>query len=77
MSESNVVILPVVTKLDIPVERVLNAAAEAGLTNCVVIGETEDGGEYFCSSWASGGDVVWALERAKLQLLRTADGDQS
>jgi hypothetical protein len=75
MTADNVVILPVVTTLDIPAERVLSAAAEAGLTEVVVVGRDKDGDEYFASSLADGGDVLWHLERAKLRLLRMADDD--
>lgn len=66
----NVIELPVVTKLDIPVERVLRKAAEVGLAHVVVVGVTADGDEYFASSVADGGDILWMFERAKLQLLQ-------
>lgn len=68
-----VVELPVVTTLDLPVERVIDAARDAKLRRIVIIGETEDGAEYFKSSVADGGYVVWMLERAKLKLLRLVD----
>ena len=67
---AEVIELDVVTCLDIPAERVLNRALERNLKSVIIIGETEDGEEYFCSSIASGPDVVWQLERAKLKLLR-------
>jgi hypothetical protein len=35
-----------------------------------VIGKQKDGGYYFSSSLADGGDVLWLLERAKLALMR-------
>ena len=66
----NVVILPVVTRLDVPAERVLNAALDADLDGVVVIGKQKDGGYYFSSSLADGGDVLWLLEWAKLALMR-------
>lgn len=72
----NVVELECVTTLDLPSERVLRRAAEAGLKSVIVIGEREDGSEYFCSSLADGGDVLWRMERAKLRLLRVGDGDE-
>lgn len=71
--ESNVVELDVVTSLDIPVERVLEQAAKAKLTEVTVVGYTEDGDFYFASSQADGGDVLWALEQAKLDLFRVAN----
>lgn len=75
MSGSNVVELDLITKLDIPVERILRRASEAGLTEVVVIGFDADGGEYFASSVSDGGGVLWHLERAKLKLLRTVDSE--
>lgn len=69
---SNVVILPVVTKLDCPAERVLANLPE--MDGVVCIGwKKEDGSFYFASSIADGADVVWLLEKAKLELFKTAD----
>lgn len=65
----NVLILPVVTSLPIPADRVLDAAKEADLKMCVVIGEDADGGFYFGSSVSGGPDILWLLEEAKLKLL--------
>ena len=81
MNENNVVILPVVTRLDVPAERVLNAAIAADLDGVVVIGKQKDGSYYFSSSIADGGDVLWQLEWAKLALMRAGgawpeDGDE-
>jgi hypothetical protein len=69
----NVVDLPVITRLDIPPEKVLSRALEAGLTDVVVIGYDADGQEYFASSKADGKDVLWLLERGKICLLRTVE----
>lgn len=66
---SNVVILPVVSRIDQPVERILDRATAANLTAAVVIGYDQDGDEFFASSYADGGEVLWLLERAKLKLL--------
>ena len=65
-----------VTSLDIPVERVLRKADEANLQSVVVIGYDQDGEEYFASSVAGGPEILWALERAKLRLLRVVDGEE-
>jgi len=62
-----------ITSLDIPAERVLRKAADANLQAAIVIGYDADGGEYFASSISDGPEVLWALERAKLRLLRTVD----
>jgi hypothetical protein len=69
MSDDNVVILPVVTTIPIPVERILTQAMKADLKMCIIIGENEDGSLYFSSSEPDGGDVLWQLEKAKLALL--------
>jgi hypothetical protein len=66
---AEIIELDVVTSLDIPVERVLRKAREAGLESVVVIGWDEDGDLYFASSLASGPEVVWLLEKTKANLL--------
>lgn len=71
----NVVELRVITSLPLDPNRVLRRALESGMTECVVIGYTKDGGEYFASSVGDGGDVLWHLERAKHKLLKMADDD--
>lgn len=70
---SNVVELQVVTRLDVPVERILARATEAALTEVVVVGLKPDGKFYFASSKADGGDVLWLLEIAKKRLLEVGD----
>lgn len=69
----NVVILPVVTTLDLQAERVLNHASNADLEGCIVIGRYKDGGLYFGSSFADGGDVLWLMEIAKRKLMKVTD----
>ena len=64
----NVVILPVVTSLKIPAERVLNSALKADMQDVVIIGYDADGKFYFASS-ESGSNVLWLIEKAKKQLL--------
>lgn len=64
-----------ITSLDMPAEYVLEAAKKAGLSGVVIIGETEDGGEYFASSIASGPEALWLMERFKTQLLAIPDRD--
>lgn len=58
-----------VTKLDIAVEQVLEGAQD--LKCAVVLGYDKEDNEYFASSIADGADVLWLLERLKLQLLNT------
>ena len=66
----NVVILPVVTRLNIPPDRVLNDALAANLDGALVIGQRKDGSYYFSSSIADGGEALWLLEWAKVALMR-------
>jgi hypothetical protein len=66
---AEVSVLPVVTTLDVNVDRILQAALDAKLSQVVIVGLDADGEFYFCSSKADGGDVLWELEKAKLKLL--------
>lgn len=70
---SNVVELPVVTRLDIDPQRVLAGALEAGMQQVVIVGYDKDGDEFFASSLADGADALWHLERAKMKLLKAGD----
>lgn len=64
-----VVELGCITSLDIPAERVLNAAVKKDLQSVVILGYDQEGQEYFSSSIADGGSVLWLMERLKKQLL--------
>jgi hypothetical protein len=65
---ADVHVLGVVTKLDLPAERILTGALAAELDSAVVIGW--DGSDlYFASSIANGAEVLWLLEEAKIQLM--------
>lgn len=66
---SNVVTLNAPTKLDIPVDRVLDGAKDADLDGLFIVGRTKDGELYFASSIADGGDVLWLWEIAKSRLM--------
>lgn len=68
-----VVYLGCVTSLDLPADRVLDAAKERQLDGVVVMGYDKDGQEYFASSYADGGNVIWLMERLKLKLLTVFD----
>lgn len=67
---SNVIELPVVTKLDIPPERILNKAIGADLQEVLVIGTDKNGDFYFAASFGDGGNVLWLMERAKIELMK-------
>jgi len=63
-----------VTRLNMPVDAVLDGA-KGCLEGVVVIGYTKDGEEYFASTYADGGEVLWLIERCKRALLNTEDED--
>lgn len=68
-----VVVLPVITTLDLDVERVLQAAIDAKLTQVWVIGEDAAGGLYFASSVSDGGNALWWMEKAKRALMEISE----
>lgn len=70
---SNVVVLPVVTRLDIPAETILTRSIDEDLQSAIVIGRTQDGDIYFASSMPDGPEVLWLIEKIKATLL--AEGD--
>lgn len=59
--------------IDLPVERVLEAALKNSLTSVIIVGYDENGDEYFASSIANGPKTLWMLERCKLRLLNIVD----
>jgi hypothetical protein len=61
-----------ITKLDLPPDRILEGAI-GELEGVVILGYKKDGTEYFASSYADGGDVLWLLERLKLKLLNISE----
>ena len=67
---TNVVTLPVITTLDLDAERVLEGAINSTLQSCIVLGYDADGEFYFASTMADGGDALWLLEMAKLNLFK-------
>lgn len=73
---AEVVELSVKTRLDIPADRVLTKALERGMTEVVICGFDADGNEYFASSQADGGDVLWHMERARWRLMQVTDDEQ-
>ena len=67
-----VAILPVITTLDVPTQRILQGALDSEMKAAVVIGYDKDGEFYFASSQADGADVLWLLELAKKKLFGAA-----
>lgn len=74
LKKSNVHILDVVTKHNIPAQRVLLSALEHGLESVVLTGYDNEGKEYFASSIADGGEALWLLKRCEKSLLEVVDG---
>lgn len=76
-SPTNLYILGGETRLNIPADRVLEMA-HGRLNGVVIAGYDQDGGTYFASSYADGGEVLWLLEKLKKQLLEmfTAASEQ-
>lgn len=70
---SNVIPLGNITRLDIPTDRVLDAAKGKCSTGVVVLGFDDDNSFYFASSVADGGTVIWLLEMAKKKLLEVSN----
>lgn len=67
----NVVSLGTVTKLDLPVDRVLEEAKKSlDGGGVVVIGWDRDGEPFCASSIADGGEVLWPLELTKVRLMK-------
>ena len=74
--KDNVVRFTGVTKLDLDPDVLLNEAI-GKLKGAIIIGYDKDGKEFFSSSYADGGTVLWLMLRAKKALLETADEGDS
>jgi len=61
-----------ITKLDLDPDTVLENN-KGKLEGLVIIGYGVDGSEYFASTYADGGTVLWLLERCKKMLLEMGD----
>tara|TARA_R110000822_G_scaffold1244_8_gene5586 strand:+ start:6467 stop:6697 length:231 start_codon:yes stop_codon:yes gene_type:complete len=65
------------TSLDVPVDKVLNGALEAKLTDVVLVGNTEDGRVYVARSNAKIADSNFLLDIGKhILILETMEGDE-
>lgn len=65
-------IIPIggVTKLDLPADRILEAA-KGQMEGVVVIGFDKAGEVYAASSYADGGTVMWLLEVCKTKMMES------
>ena len=61
-----------ITRLDLDPDIVLENA-KGKLEGFVIAGHDKEGNEYFASTYADGGDVLWLLERMKLRLLMVVE----
>lgn len=73
MDEENIVDWGGITRLPTDPERIIQRGLDAGLKSVVIIGFDRDGDEFFTSSDADGGAVLWLIERAKMKLLRVPE----
>lgn len=74
MKMDNVKLFPGITPLDFDADVILNSAM-GKLKSVVIVGETEDGEEFFSASVGSGPEALWMLERAKHNLMTIFDED--
>jgi hypothetical protein len=65
---SNVILFNGITKLNLDPDLVLENT-KGKLEGVVLLGYDKKGEEYFASTYADGGDVLWLLERMKMHLL--------
>jgi len=63
-----------ITKLDLTPDIILENL-KGKMEGFVIMGYTEDGEEYFSSTYADGGTALWLIERCKKALLSHGDGD--
>ena len=61
-----------ITKLDLDPDTILENN-KGKLEGVVIMGWDKDGNEFFASSYADGGTVLWLVERLKKALLEIAD----
>ena len=69
---SNVVTLPVVTRLNLDADRTLENLI-GKLEGFILAGYDKDGNEFFSSTYSDGGDALWLMERCKSALLNQGD----
>lgn len=72
---NNVIPFGGITRLNLDPEQVLSFAT-GRLGGVVILGYDKDGEEYFASSYADGGEVLWLMERLKMKLLKAGSGDE-
>jgi hypothetical protein len=71
---SNVRVFTGITPLPFDADVMLENA-KGHLKSVLIIGETEDGEEFFSASIADGPETLWMLERAKHKLMKICDDE--
>ena len=71
---NNVIPFRGITRLDLDPDITLENL-KGKLEGFVLCGYDKDGNEFFSSTYADGGDVLWLLERMKLRLLNVSTED--
>lgn len=66
---ARVIPLGMITKLDLPVDRVLEQAKDK-MAHVVLMGWDKDGELYFASTFADGGEILWLMEKCKEALMK-------
>lgn len=69
---SNVVDFPGITRLNLDPDRTLENT-KGKLDGFIICGYDKEGDEYFASTFADGGEVLWLLERCKKKLMEVQD----
>jgi hypothetical protein len=69
MDDNNVIVLNVLTTINLPPERILNAALEADLAALVIVGYDKNGEYYFHSSIPHGATINWLLDQCKKRII--------
>lgn len=70
---SNVIQFHGITRLNLDPDVVLENN-KGKLEGLVILGYDKNGEEYFASTYADGGEVLWLLARCKKMLLEVPDG---
>lgn len=71
---SNVVQLPVITRLDLNPDITLDNL-KGKLKGFVLCGYTTEGVEFFSSTYADGGNALWILKRCEKALLEQVNNE--
>ena len=65
---ARIIPLGCITRLDLPVDRVLEGA-KSNLSSVVIMGWDTNDELYFASTFADGGEILWLMEKCKEALL--------